>query len=209
MKTIVGNNVIQVALIDDHAIVRQALKRAFLFYGNIQVSVEASSYADLLQKLTVTRTRIIIMDLNMPNVASVTNTIHQIKQLIPEVKILILTMHNDELVKRDLEKTGIHSFIHKSADMEVLIESIFSAAKNDTPVRPSSDNSLHKKTIFSDREKRILKLIAEGRTNMEISRIIFLSVRSIEQIRHNMKMRASVTNTASLIDFAIRNGMIE
>lgn len=197
----VGENFIQVALIDDHAILRQALKNAFHYHGRIRVGIEASNYPELLDKLSTSRIEIIIMDLTMPDLTKTQTTIHQIQQLIPEAKILILTMHNEESIKQELIKCGIFSFISKGADFEQLIESILMAAEGATGGIKSA--------IFSEREKMILKLIAAGKTNVEISRVVFLSVRSIEQIRHKMKDRANVTNTASLIDFAIRNRMID
>ena len=141
----------------------------------------------------------------MPDLNRTKDTIHQIQQFIPEAKILILTMHNDEYIKRELIKSGIYSFISKSTDFDQFIESIMMAAEGGKQAGKMD----FKSTVFSEREKLILDLISKGKTNVEISRTIFLSVRSIEQIRHKMKERINVENTASLINFAIRNRIIE
>ncbi|WP_205510359.1 response regulator transcription factor [Longitalea arenae] len=210
---------IPVAISDDHAMVRQALKCAFLYQGKIKIVVEASSYSELLQKLAVSKVKIIIMDLVLPDLNSTVEAIRQIQQLIPDSKILILTMHNDDRIKRELLAVGVFAFIHKGDEFELLIDQILMASRAITSLECRSgkdiDDSDRKPkqgsedALFSQREKLILKLIADGYTNMEISRIVFLSVRSIEQIRHKMKERANVTNTASLIDFAIRNDLIQ
>lgn len=215
---LVKKNLIPIAIADDHAMVRQALKCAFLYQGMIKIAVEASCYSELLQKLAVSKVKIIIMDLIMPDLNGTLETIRQIQLLIPDAKILILTMHNDDRIRKELLRAGVYAFVHKGDEFELLIDHILTAAKTITSgLSRSEENSdkdakrIHgsKNVLFSEREKLILKLIADGNTNMEISRIVFLSVRSIEQIRHKMKERANVTNTASLIDFAIRNDLIQ
>lgn len=216
---LVKKNLIPIAITDDHAMVRQALKCAFLYQGMIKIVVEASCYSELLQKLAVSKVKIIIMDLIMPDLISTLDTIRQIQLLIPDAKVLILTMHNDDRIRKELLQAGVFAYVHKGDEFEMLIDHILMAAKTITSnacrsEKENNDNAAKQlresnSALFSEREKLILKLIAEGYTNMEISRIVFLSVRSIEQIRHKMKERANVTNTASLIDFAIRNDLIQ
>lgn len=210
---------IDLAIADDHTLFRQSLKGFFSTLGNINVKIEASDYSELLIKLTTCKTEIILMDLNLPDLHSSINAISQILVNIPRAKILIVTMSNDNSIKQRLFNAGIYSYIHKGADIEYLIERIMIASSQvhasqvnhtaNNPIRNRHNVEKINKITFSQREKIILKLIIDGKTNSEISKTVFLSVRSIEEIRHGMKERANVKNTVALVEFAIRNQLLE
>jgi DNA-binding NarL/FixJ family response regulator len=207
---------IEVALADDHILFRQALKIALSLRGNINITIEASTNFELISKLAESKKAIILLDIYMPDLNSCINTIEKIQEEFPEAKILILTMCNDEYIESQLLKYGVFSFIHKSENIDQLIGNIRKASLNISHSRDISSNEnrsrkgelANKKITFSEKEIEILKLIGEGKTNKEITRKIFLSLRSIEQIMHNMRERIDAKNTPSLIKFATDNKII-
>jgi DNA-binding NarL/FixJ family response regulator len=199
---------IEVALADDHLLVRQSLTKILSLRGNIKVIIEASNNEELLAKLSGSKTPVVVLDLFMPDLKSCVNTIKKIHQTQPTPKIIIVTMNNDGSIKSHLLKCGVYAVIHKGADIDLLINTILQASQSSLNPRYHINSKNEFDCLFSEREIKILKLIAAGKTNKEVAEIVFLSVRSIEEIKFCMKEKIDAKNTISLIKFAIENKIV-
>jgi len=164
---------------------------------------------------------IVLMDIDMP----VMNGIEATKQIIkdfPNVKVVILSMHKEGGLIKNLIAIGAHGFLLKNSDQNELIGAIRKVASGDRYFSPDVTMSLLSKTSINttafdsmetlsqltERETEILKLIAEGYSNKEIGEKLFISHRTVDTHRTNLMKKLDVNNIAGLIKFAIQNGLV-
>ncbi|MBU1100184.1 MAG: response regulator transcription factor [Bacteroidetes bacterium] len=213
---------IRIAIADDHATVRGGLKYALETDKNIVVVGEASDGAELIELNRSLRPDILIVDVNMPKMNGI-NSIREIRKEDPDVKILMITMHQNESYIRDAFKIGINGYLFKLADIEEFLKAVHKISEGEeyfgekvskTLLKKylsgdGLDNSKEDKRVFlTEREKEILKLIAEGFTSNEIGDKLFLSHYTIENHRKNMIQKFGIKNTTALVRYAIAEGII-
>jgi DNA-binding NarL/FixJ family response regulator len=212
---------IKVLLVEDHELVRDGIKSLLNSHPNISVVGEASNGAEAIDKINTLIPDLILMDLNMP-VMNGQECTKFIKRNFPEIKILILSMHDNENYLLEIIEAGADGYILKSSSKEELIfaikkvanggiyigseftKNIISKFKSTLPKNISKDVNID----LSDREKSVLKLISEGYTNNEIADKLFTSIRTIETRRKRLLDKTGTTNTATLIHFAVKSGLI-
>lgn len=209
---------IKIFLVEDHEIVRQGLKA--LLESQCTVIGEASSGVEAIEKLEQGLPDILLMDMNMP-IMNGAECARVLKQKYPEVKILILSMHDDAGYLLDSLRAGADGYILKNSSTDELVLAIRKVAKGEKFISTELivnilDNFKHqpeKKTEIpldiTGREMDVLKLIGEGFTNSEIADKLFTSVRTIETRRKNLLEKTKTTNTATLIKFAVKNGLLD
>lgn len=208
----------RIVLADDHIMLRQGLKRIIREVGDLQVVGEASDgleLLDLLKKLTV---HMVILDISMPNLRGIEAT-REIKMIRPDVKVLILTMHKNKEYLYHAISAGAEGYLLKEdADTELIsaIEAIRRGGNYISPLlfgeltddlvktrRGKCEPPLEYLTI---REREILKLIAEGKSNKEIADLLFISVRTVEHHRANLMEKLNLKKTADVVKYAISKG---
>jgi DNA-binding NarL/FixJ family response regulator len=211
----------KVLLVEDHEIVRQGIKA--LLQGNPQVVVtgEASNGEEALEKISASQPDLILMDMNMPVMNGLDCT-KLVKKQFPSIKVLILSMHNHENYLIDMLDAGADGYILKNSSKDELLFAIKKIANNGVYIgseftlgmlakfkAENKSNMLPKINLaLSDREKDVLTLIADGLTNAEIAGKLFTSIRTIETRRKRLLEKTGTTNTATLIRFAVKNGLI-
>jgi DNA-binding NarL/FixJ family response regulator len=221
----IQTDTINVILVDDHQIIRDGIK-AFLKEDNdINIVGEADNGKQLLQLVAENQPDLVLMDINMPEMDGyeATKILHE---QFPDVKILILSMLDHEKYVSKMLHAGASGYILKNSGKDELLCGIRLVSKGHKYI--CSDlaftflNKLHrdfspelnsiaapkKVADLSQREIEVLKLIAEGLTNAEIADKLFTSKRTIESHRQNIIEKTQVKNTASLIKYAITNGII-
>jgi DNA-binding NarL/FixJ family response regulator len=213
---------IRVALADDHKIFRDGMKMALKDRDYIKILWEAEDGKDMLHKMRIKMPDVILMDIRMPEIDGI-DAIKLIRKEYEDVKIIILSMYDDQEIINKMMEMGSNAFLTKTADPDEIYQAILSVMNEDFYFNDLVNTAVllklqHKKTVrkfypnpvkFSDKEIRILKLISEDKTTDEISKEVFLSPRTIETIRQNMKSKIGVKTIAGLVMYAMRNKLLE
>lgn len=214
---------ITVVLAEDHMIVRESLKKILEAEHDIEVIGEASTgrqAVDLAQKL---RPDVIIMDIAMPVLNGLEAT-RQIRQTVPDTKILILSAHSDDAYVSSMTALGVSGYLIKQTSAHFLAEAIREIQKGNTFFSPSVAKRHNKRQLesldrrgrskaavapLSSREMEVLQLIAEGEANKQIAGALGISVKTVEKHRDHLMKKLDIHDTAGLTRYAIATGVIE
>lgn len=214
------STIINLAIVDDYTIFRKVLKSFLSEQIDLNVVLQTSDIYDLLSKLNGRNVNVLIMDVFMPllNGNEVIKTIHA---EYPHLNILALSFITDLDLISSLLDAGIHGYILKSEEPEELLQAIHAVAdgriyrnrifteslywSKQRAMRPAST---HSSIELSDREKTMLRLIWEEKSNKEIADELFLGIRSVEKIRQDMKEKLGAKSTVGLLKYAIGNLII-
>ncbi|MBE7169983.1 MAG: response regulator transcription factor [Williamsia sp.] len=217
-----ANSLIKIALADDHKIFRDGIRLALKDKDYLKVLWEAVDGNDLIEKMGQSTPDILLMDIRMPELDGV-NTIPHIKKRFDNVKIIVLTMYEDQEMITKMMELGANAYLTKTSDPEEIYKAILACMKDDFYFNELVNNAVisklnTKRTVkqfypkpvqFNEKEVRILRLLADDKTTQEISKDIFLSPRTIETIRQNMKSKVGVKTIAGLIMYGMRNRLID
>jgi DNA-binding NarL/FixJ family response regulator len=211
----------RIVLADDHQLVRHGLRRILEEKNTLEVAGEVGDGLELLSILNKIDPNLIILDLSMPHLRGI-EAIPEIRHIRPDVKVLILTMHNEEeylyqaisegadgyLLKDDAEKE-LFSAIESIQGGKIYISPALAdqSMRNWVRLRRGEDDS-HFAESLTVRQREILKLIAEGKSNKEIGDLLCISVRTVERHRANMMSKLNIRKTAELVQYALRKHYI-
>lgn len=213
---------INVLLVEDHDIVRQGIRALLENQPEITVIGEACNGQEALEKLKYQKPDILIMDMNMPVMSGLECT-RRVRSEHPNIKILVLSMHDHENYLIEMLDAGANGYVLKNTSKDELLFAIKKIANDGMYIGPEFTISMlakYKATTgfaeaspnldlkISDREMDVLRLVAKGLTNNEIAKQLFTSVRTIETRRKNLLEKTKTTNTATLIRFATIKGII-
>jgi DNA-binding NarL/FixJ family response regulator len=213
---------IKFAIADDHKIFRDGIKMALGGRPHLKLLWEAEDGKEMLHKLTIKKPDILLMDIRMPELDGI-NALQVIKQEHHEVKIVVLSMYDDEQMVTKMMEMGANAYLTKTTDPNEIYEAILTCMNEDFYFNDLVNQAVllklnHKRTIknfypnsvkFSEKELQILKLLTEDKTTEEISKEVFLSPRTIETIRQNMKNKVGAKTIAGLIVYGMRNRLVE
>ncbi|MEO8821151.1 MAG: response regulator transcription factor [Ginsengibacter sp.] len=219
-----SGDVINVMIVDDHVLYRAGVKTALSSKSDIKIIAEADNGSHLLNMLKAIQPDVILLDIQMPIMDGFT-TLPEIKKLYPGIKVIMLTLLDDQSVITKLMELGANSYLVKTSDAEVIYEAIktchqqefyFNALtnkallnnlrqKNNTsPFRTANDEA-----VLNDKEVTILRLMCEEKSTREIAEAVDLSPRTIEAIRDKLKVKTGTKSTAGLIMFAVKNNLLD
>jgi DNA-binding NarL/FixJ family response regulator len=215
---------IKFAIADDHKIFRDGIKMALSGKENLKLLWEAEDGKDLMHKMTIKKPEVLLMDIRMPEIDGI-NAIELLRKEYEEVKIIVLTMYDDQQMISKMMEMGANAYLTKTTDPEEIYNAILTCMNddfyfNDLVNRAVMGKLMQRKSArqqygttpvvnFNEKELKILKLLAEDKTTEEISKIIFLSPRTIETIRQNMKMKVNAKTIGGLIMYGMRNKLID
>ncbi len=213
---------IQLAIADDHQLFREGLRTIINAQSKHQVIIEASNGQLLIDQLKEKQVDVILMDLKMPVLDGIEAT-KLISKKFPDIKIIILSMHEDDKFILHMLEQGAKGYLLKNCDPKELVQAIETVQEqgyyfNDRVSRAmlgninkKSKQKIRLKNVpnLTNREIQILKLICEGYTNAEIGQMIFLSTRTIEGHRQKLIDKTNAKNTAGLVAYAFRHGLVE
>jgi DNA-binding NarL/FixJ family response regulator len=210
-------NKIKVLLTDDHQIIIDGLKSLLKNSDEIVVAAEANNGREALRILELLSIDVVLMDIDMPVLNGI-ETLKEIRKQFRNVKVIILSMHNEAGMIKSLMDIGANGYLLKSCSQDELIGAIkkVSTGQNyfSTDVTlallntSKTSTSEQKNELLTDRETEILKLIAAGFSNKEIGDQLFISHRTVDTHRTNLMKKLDVNNIAGLISYAIRNGIV-
>ena len=211
---------IKVILVDDHQVIREGLKLLLSKpAANIQVVADAASAQQLYALLPETEADIVLLDLDLPGIDGY-EAISYLRQHYPALKVLILTMMNQEQDVARAMASGADGYLCKTSTQEELQQALRIVASGSKYITPQVSLKLlgkvqeapdlaDKPDTLSRREMEVLKLIAEGYTAEKIADKIFTSRRTVETHRQNILEKTKAKNTANLIVYAVRHHLLD
>jgi len=213
---------IKIAIADDYKIYRDGLKVGLSADENLTVIAEADNGEDLLKELETHSPDVILMDLKMPIMDGMEAT-KLVRKKYPSIKVLVVTMYEDDKFIIHLMENGANGYLLKNTEPDEIRKSIYAVYENGYYFNDVVNKALLKKLVLknnlkpsfnqnielTERELEVLKLICGEKTAAEIGKEIFLSPRSVEGIRQRLIEKVGVRNTAGLVMFAVKNGMVD
>lgn len=213
---------ITVAIADDHQLFRKGVIHSLSAYRQIRFVVEAGNGEELLALLATHPIQVVLMDLKMPGKDGIETT-KIISRAYPNIKVLVVSMHEDERFVHHLMENGAHGYLLKNAEPQEMLNAITAVVEkgyylNDFVNRVLLRNAgqkqktlppLEQDRVLSDREKMVLRLICMEFTAQEIAQKMELSSRTVEAIKDRLMDRFGAKNTAGLVFFAVRNDLID
>lgn len=209
-----SDTVMRIFLTDDHEILLDGLKKIISDETDLKVVGSAPSVQQTMDELTRLNVDLLITDYNLPDDDGLT-LVRKVKRKYPDMKILVLSMHDEGHLVKEILKEGINGYVLKKDSHNELINAI-SAIQNDKIYLSSDINTillkgLHgegEQKLLTDREREILKLISQEYTNRDIAEELFISERTVETHRKNIFRKTGTNNMVGLIKYAYANNLI-
>lgn len=215
-------DLIKVAIADDHKIFRKGVIMSMRPYPEIKFVMEAENGDDLLEKIPEAAPDVILCDLKMP-VKDGIDTTKMITKNFPNIRVIILTMYEDERFVGHLMDCGAAGYLLKSTDPEEIKKAIFEVMRTGFYLNPFVNKvlikknyskqkyipSLTKEIVVTEREKEVLTLVCMEFTATEIAQKMDISSRTVEAIKDRMMERFGVKNSVGLVFYAMKNSLID
>ncbi len=212
--------IISYIIADDHKIFRQGLKISLIDDHRLKCIGEVSNGVELLEMLNGKKAEVILLDLKMPEMDGV-EVLKVLKEQHPDVKIIVLTMFEEEHFILHMMESGANAYLLKNAEAQEIKMAIHSVYENEYYFNDLVNTTLLRKVVqqkkaprfkeeirLNERETEVLQLICQEFTAAEIGQKVFLSTRTIEGIRSALLEKIGVRNTAGLVMYAVKNGIV-
>ncbi|MBN2375416.1 MAG: response regulator transcription factor [Sedimentisphaerales bacterium] len=210
---------ISILLADDHKIIRDGLRALIEKQSDMEVVADADNGRSAVELATKLRPAVVVMDVSMPDLNGIEAT-RQILSLLPDTKIIALSMHSDRRFVTEMFKANACGYLLKDCAFEELIRAIETVVSNHTYLSPGIadlivEDFVHKPTgeqasvfsLLTNREREVLQLLAEGNTTKQIATECHVSVKTIETHRQHIMEKLSIHSVAELTKYAIREGL--
>ncbi|MBP1962151.1 response regulator transcription factor [Paenibacillus aceris] len=212
----------KILVVDDHAVVRSGLMMLLHGKHDMEVIGEAADGAEGIQLALLLKPDVVLMDLNMPSGMDGLTATTELRRLMPDLGILILTMHDDDEYLFRAIHVGASGYILKSAPHEELLTAIRSVAEGNAYLYPTATKRLMNEYIerlkhgenkdkfesLSEREREVLGLIAKGFSNKEIGEQLIISVKTVESHKSNVMEKLGLKTRPELVKFAVKKGLL-
>ncbi len=211
---------IRVLIADDHAVLREGLQALLSMYDDVEVVGQAADGIEAVEQTIELKPDVILMDIAMPRLGGLEAAL-EIRQRKLATRVLVLTQHDNKEYVFQMLKAGAAGYVLKKAAGTELISAIRSVAAGDSFLYPSAARAVldrylgeaseaeeeRRLDMISDREKEVLKLLAEGRSNREIGELLCLSEKTIMSHRASLMNKLDIHNRTGLVKFAIMAGL--
>ncbi len=211
---------IKVLLADDHQIVRDGIKLMLEPQVGIDVVAEAENGTEIEHLISDNHIDVAIMDINMPEMDGIAAT-RLIKDKFPDVKVLALSMSNDDSHIRQMIQAGASGYIMKSAGRQELTKAIYEVMEGRQYFSDQATQSIMMDLVknkgkstspepihITEREKEVLEMIVKEYTNQEIAEKLYISPRTVDAHRRNLLQKTGARNTAGLVRYAFEHGLV-
>ncbi len=214
---------IKLLLADDHAVLRAGLKTLFNAQPDMEVVAEAADGKEAVHKCRKSAPDIVLMDITMPGLGGLEAT-QEIKRQNPAIKVLVLTMYEDESYLHQMFRAGADGYLPKKAAATELLAAIRATYRGEHFIHSSmtgglvtelrdrevvSMESSQDDDVLSQREREVLQLLAVGYTNQQIADMLYLSVRTVETYKARLKEKLGLRGRAELVRYAIQTGLLD
>jgi two-component system response regulator NreC len=209
--------VIKILLADDHSLVRQGFKMILSAQSDMQIVGEAANGREAVELAEKLQPDLVIMDVTMPELNGIEAT-RRVTTAAPRARVLALSMHKDAVYVREILRAGARGYLLKDSVDADLLAAVRSVAKGEGYLSPGVSDAVltdYRKHVtdpldlLTSREREVLQLIAEGKTNKEIATLLNLSVYTVEAHRGRIMEKLNLHSTGELVRFALRNGLID
>jgi DNA-binding NarL/FixJ family response regulator len=207
---------VRILLADDHAVVRQGFRMILASQADMEIAGEAGDGREVLELAEKLRPDIIVMDVAMPGLNGI-EAARRLMDLTPPPRVLALSMHKDAVYVREMLRAGARGYLLKDAADKDLLAAVRALARGEGYISPAVADSVltdyrrhvtNPIDLLSSREREVLQMIAEGKTNKEIATALNLSVYTIDAHRGRIMEKLNLHGTPELVLFAVRNGLI-
>jgi DNA-binding NarL/FixJ family response regulator len=215
--------VIQILLADDHALMRRGIRDLLESDPELEVIGEASDGREAVRMAEKLKPDVMIIDLAMPELNGL-DAIRQVRRDVPDIELLVFSMHDSEELIREVFAAGARGYVLKNDVALYLVEAVKSLARHKPFFTPRISeailNSLVSTAVpgqpeparsgpLSGREREILQLLAENKSNKDIAKALGISVRTVETHRRSVMQKLDANSIVELVHYAIRNGIVQ
>lgn len=213
-----GSRVLKVMVVDDHRLVREGLVSLLRLNPEIEVVGEASGGEEAVSRARALKPDVVLMDISMPGMNGITAT-RLIKRELPETKVIMLTMLDQEGYVYEAVKAGATGYLLKNSGLEELVKAIKEVHKGGASLHPEAQAQLLKEYVYlaqsnrdtyglSERELEILQLLGDGLSNKEISEKLFISIQTVKTHVTHIFEKLGVSDRTEAVATALRRGLI-
>ncbi|HEY7149429.1 MAG TPA: response regulator transcription factor [Gaiellaceae bacterium] len=212
--------VTRILIADDHTIVRSGLKRVLDAKPDLEVVAEAEDGAEAVEKALKEDVHLAILDVSMPRMTGI-QAAAELHKRKPELKTLMLSMHDSEQFLFEALKAGASGYVLKSGADTDIVDAVRAAMRGDSYLYPSAVTSLVRDyvergdrdeeefDVLTPRELEVLKLIAEAYTSQQIADTLFISIKTVDRHRQNILQKLGMRDRVELTRYAIKRGLIQ
>jgi two-component system response regulator DegU len=221
----------KIAIIDDHQLFREGVKRILEFEKTFEIVAEGDDGASALQLIEETKPDVVLMDINMPNKNGIEAT-RQLVETYPETRVIILSIHDDENYVTHALKTGATGYLLKEMDSDALIDAVKVVADGGSYLHPKITRNLVEEFrrlanrhnngtgyqqpevvrplhLLTPRECEVLQLLADGRSNRVIGETLYISEKTVKNHVSNILQKMNANDRTQAVVAAIKNGWVE
>lgn len=206
-----------ILIAEDHQMFRESLRESIDKEKSLKVIGEANDGEDLVKQYKLLEPNLLLVDINLPKLNGL-EAVKIIKEINPNVKVLVITMYRDKFFIREAKKCNVNGYIYKFSGLDYLFHAIYSILSGeeifDSSVKKfmedleNNQNLSQSKEYLTTREKEVLSLLAEGLSSKEIANTLFISVNTVNNHRKNILQKFDQPNMISLIQYAKERGIL-
>src|ERR1051325_1272763 len=207
----------RILLADDHAVVRQGFKMLLGAQPDMEIVGEASNGREAVESAETLRPDIVVMDVAMPELNGIEAT-RRLAASAPHTRVVALSMHKDSVYVREILRAGARGYLLKDSPAPDLLMAVRAVASGEGYLSPAVSNAVlddYRRHVtdpidlLTSREREVLQMLAEGKTNKEIAGVLNLSVYTVDAHRGRIMEKLNVHSINELVRFAVRNGLID
>jgi DNA-binding NarL/FixJ family response regulator len=207
---------VRILLVDDHALVRQGL-RSLLIQEGLSVVGEAADGLEAIEKIRSLSPDIVVMDISMPAQNGL-NVAREVHKFFPQVKVILLSQHTEDMYIADALEACVAAYVLKSQASSDLVHAIKQVSSGKVYYSPDISAAVlaaykakleDRPDALTLRERQVLQLIAEGKSTRDVASLLFISVKTAETHRTRLMQKLDIHETASLVRYAIRRGLVQ
>ena len=212
-----SNKKTRILLADDHSVVRSGFRMILDAQADLEVVGEVANGREAVEQATALQPDVVIMDVTMPELNGIEAT-RRIAAAMPKTRVLALSMHKDSVYVREILRAGACGYLLKDSGEGDLVSAVRAVARGEGYLSSGVSDAVltdYRKHVtdpidlLSSREREVLQMIAEGKTNKEIAVTLNLSVYTVEAHRGRIMEKLNLHSTGELVRFAVRNGLID
>ncbi len=208
----------RILIADDHGIVRAGIRLLLERQPDFDVVAEAADGIEAIEQALLTHPSLCILDVTMPRMTGL-QAAREIRSHLPETRVLILSMHDDEHYLFDALKSGASGYVLKHAADKDLVGAVRAVVRGEAFLTNAAQRSIIRQWLadgsqgptdpLTPREEEVVKLIAEAHTNAQIAEVLHLSEKTVESHRGNVLRKLGMRDRVELVRYAIRRGLVE
>ncbi len=208
---------IRILLADDHALVRQGFRMILGAQADMEIVGEAGNGREALELAEKLTPDVIVMDVAMPELNGIEAT-RRVADVAPHARVLALSMHKDSVYVREVLRAGARGYLLKESGASDLVSAVRAIASGEGYISPAVSNAVlddYRKHVtdpldlLTSREREVLQMLAEGKTNKEVAVVLNLSVYTVDAHRGHIMEKLNVHSINELVRFAVRNRLID